>query len=555
MAEKTTNGTSATATKPTYYIKHEFITDLGGLQPLQAHQLADGNGHIKQEPGGKLTVSATTHAVGPVLTYGTNTLTVKTDISTQGVGPATTSSTSSSSASATTPTENEPQIEVIPCKVCGDKSSGVHYGIITCEGCKGFFRRSQSQNVTYQCPRQKNCTVDRVNRNRCQYCRLQKCLNLGMSRDAVKFGRMSKKQREKVEDEVRLHRQMQEVHISSSYAPYTEYKYSPPSTQIMYGNTTNSYELYQQSHQYGVPVSSIPTTTSSVSTTPVNVNGGYPPPPAAHHALVAAPISYPSAAVAAAAVASGAYPIAQPGAVPSSSGGYPDTATPQHSMVTSTVDEGLIKCIGNAYDNAHSLFLRTSEMAQPISQNQLQQYRNMTRTEGWIKFSEELTKVIQCIIEFAKSVEGFRRLNQEIQIGLLKSHTFELAMIAMSQHYSVETYSITVDNVILPVNILCINDPAEAAFANEVITSLHMLASFQLTNAETALLSAYVLLYEIKSEQLLVAQIRQCLVSQLAPRIPEADDYLMKLLEMLPRLKTLKYQQKLATFLDWRLVL
>lgn len=121
------------------------------------------------------------------------------------------------------------QIEIIPCKVCGDKSSGVHYGVITCEGCKvtrssisllsvlwlihlyavilkGFFRRSQSSVVNYQCPRQKNCVVDRVNRNRCQYCRLQKCLALGMSRDAVKFGRMSKKQREKVEDEVRYHR-------------------------------------------------------------------------------------------------------------------------------------------------------------------------------------------------------------------------------------------------------------------------------------------------------------------------------------------------------------
>jgi len=75
------------------------------------------------------------------------------------------------------------QIEIIPCKVCGDKSSGVHYGVITCEGCKGFFRRSQSSVVNYQCPRSKNCVVDRVNRNRCQFCRLQKCLRLGMSRD------------------------------------------------------------------------------------------------------------------------------------------------------------------------------------------------------------------------------------------------------------------------------------------------------------------------------------------------------------------------------------
>uniref|UniRef100_A0A6I8QDG3 RAR related orphan receptor A n=1 Tax=Xenopus tropicalis TaxID=8364 RepID=A0A6I8QDG3_XENTR len=75
------------------------------------------------------------------------------------------------------------QIEIIPCKICGDKSSGIHYGVITCEGCKGFFRRSQQSNATYSCPRQKNCLIDRTSRNRCQHCRLQKCLAVGMSRD------------------------------------------------------------------------------------------------------------------------------------------------------------------------------------------------------------------------------------------------------------------------------------------------------------------------------------------------------------------------------------
>lgn len=48
---------------------------------------------------------------------------------------------------------------------------------------QGFFRRSQHCGVAYACTRQQNCPIDRTSRNRCQHCRLQKCLALGMSRD------------------------------------------------------------------------------------------------------------------------------------------------------------------------------------------------------------------------------------------------------------------------------------------------------------------------------------------------------------------------------------
>uniref|UniRef100_A0A3Q3J6F0 Nuclear receptor domain-containing protein n=1 Tax=Monopterus albus TaxID=43700 RepID=A0A3Q3J6F0_MONAL len=70
--------------------------------------------------------------------------------------------------------------EHIECVVCGDKSSGKHYGQFTCEGCKSFFKRSVRRNLTYSCRANRNCPIDQHHRNQCQYCRLKKCLKVGM---------------------------------------------------------------------------------------------------------------------------------------------------------------------------------------------------------------------------------------------------------------------------------------------------------------------------------------------------------------------------------------
>lgn len=78
----------------------------------------------------------------------------------------------------------------IECIVCGDKSSGKHYGQFTCEGCKSFFKRSVRRNLTYSCRGNRNCPIDQHHRNQCQYCRLKKCLKMGMRREAVQRGRV-----------------------------------------------------------------------------------------------------------------------------------------------------------------------------------------------------------------------------------------------------------------------------------------------------------------------------------------------------------------------------
>ncbi|XP_046476655.1 nuclear receptor subfamily 2 group E member 1 isoform X1 [Neodiprion pinetum] len=78
------------------------------------------------------------------------------------------------------------------CRVCGDKASGKHYGVPSCDGCRGFFKRSirrYARNLDYVCKENGRCVVDVSRRNQCQACRFTKCLRVNMKRDAVQHER------------------------------------------------------------------------------------------------------------------------------------------------------------------------------------------------------------------------------------------------------------------------------------------------------------------------------------------------------------------------------
>ncbi|CAF2368457.1 unnamed protein product [Rotaria sp. Silwood2] len=82
-----------------------------------------------------------------------------------------------------------PNADVSPsqlCAVCQDSAQCQHYGVRTCEGCKGFFKRTVQKNAKYVCLADKNCPVDKRRRNRCQYCRFQTCLAVGMDKEVVR---------------------------------------------------------------------------------------------------------------------------------------------------------------------------------------------------------------------------------------------------------------------------------------------------------------------------------------------------------------------------------
>uniref|UniRef100_H2ZA53 Nuclear receptor domain-containing protein n=1 Tax=Ciona savignyi TaxID=51511 RepID=H2ZA53_CIOSA len=89
------------------------------------------------------------------------------------------------------------------CVVCTDTATGKHFGAITCEGCKGFFRRSVKKNATFTCSFENSCTINKNSRKHCQACRFNACLSAGMKTSLI----LSDEEVNKKRDLIRINRE------------------------------------------------------------------------------------------------------------------------------------------------------------------------------------------------------------------------------------------------------------------------------------------------------------------------------------------------------------
>ncbi|CAH8649238.1 unnamed protein product [Heterobilharzia americana] len=76
-------------------------------------------------------------------------------------------------------------ISQIPCRVCSGPSSGFHFGALTCEGCKGFFRRTVLSNVRLECLGNNDCPITPANRNICWH--VKNRYRIGRQPNAIKY--------------------------------------------------------------------------------------------------------------------------------------------------------------------------------------------------------------------------------------------------------------------------------------------------------------------------------------------------------------------------------
>ncbi|CAN9504134.1 unnamed protein product [Ophioblennius macclurei] len=363
---------------------------------------------------------------------------------------------------------------VLLCKVCGDVASGFHYGVHACEGCKGFFRRSIQQNIQYKkCLKNDNCPIMRINRNRCQQCRFKKCLLVGMSRDSVRFGRIPKreKQRMLLEMQSAMNNMMNNSQTppaaAASSLPSSEDAGAAPSRSLSSSPISSRSDSGSGSDPEPEPAVSMDTSPSSASDSgEEEVIGSV---TRAHQETFM-------------------YNQEQSGAPAadqlSNTNQQQDAWNHRNNLVTVAThapapqvgpqepeQSSLNQCPfrlsrGNASSHCPAylhgtLRAQTTELhasgghgvslLQGGNRMHLVCPMNMSPHvdphksghEVWEEFSHSFTPAVREVVEFAKKIPGFRDLSQHDQVSLLKAGTFEVLVVRFASLFDVKERCVT----------------------------------------------------------------------------------------------------------------
>ncbi|XP_041810840.1 nuclear receptor subfamily 1 group D member 2b [Chelmon rostratus] len=495
---------------------------------------------------------------------------------------------------------------VLLCKVCGDVASGFHYGVHACEGCKGFFRRSIQQNIQYKkCLKNESCPIMRINRNRCQQCRFKKCLMVGMSRDSVRFGRIPKreKQRMLLEMQSAMNNMMNnsQLHSGQTLPIGKQLPASATEPTSEDASPAPSCSPSSQSDSSSDPEPTVPMDTSPSSASPSASDSGEEevigsvtrahqetfmynqeqssltaeaPPPTAplnsgctktttnhrteerqdtwnhHNNLLTMAAQEPPSSVG---------PQDQednttnhcPFRV-SRSAATSHCPAYTHGAFRAPSTEGPVNGVhsGPLWRGGNRMYLvcpmNTSAQVDPQKSGH----------EVWEEFSHSFTPAVREVVEFAKKIPGFRDLSQPDQVSLLKAGTFEVLVVRFASLFDVKDRTVT----FLGGKKYSV-DTLRAMGAGDLLNSMfdfsEKLINLGLSEEEMSLFTAVVLvsadrsgIENVNSVEALQETLIRALRSLITKNHPNESAIFTKLLLKLPDLRSLNnmHSEQLLAF-------
>ncbi|XP_064155643.1 nuclear receptor subfamily 1 group D member 1-like isoform X2 [Anguilla rostrata] len=461
---------------------------------------------------------------------------------------------------------------VLLCKVCGDIASGFHYGVHACEGCKGFFRRSIQQNINYKmCVKKENCLIMRMNRNRCQHCRFKKCLSVGMSRDAVRFGRIPKREKQRLLDEMQNY--MNSLNESASMdmdsAPPPEAPASPEDSQseAAIGAISRAYHdiFVNGQDRLGKKCYTNGNSNPPYYQSPSPQDSGCPHPPSQTYP----PQGYPSCPATGYRTSPGC-PVTLRDSDPSfayvDNGHYSLSPSSNQSHSRSSVDPPTqtYSANYNSYPAGESqsqtscpwrLAAGGKVLACPLNTHPVAP-ADCSSQQVWEAFSQCFTPAVREVVEFAKGIPGFQSLSQQDQVMLLKAGTFQVLMVRFCSLFRPKERTVTfLNGQTYPLPVL--RALGMGSLLDAMFEFSEKLGALGLEPDEMALFMAVVLVSADRSGVLNVGAVEQlqerlirALRSLVTRRRPEDSALFPKLLLRLPDLRTLNnlHSDKLLAF-------